>query len=613
MSATAPAGRRDVTATRLAHLLLTRLTLVVAGGLTSVIVARALGPGDRGAYRVIVTIAITAAAMGNLSVEKSQTALWEREGDRPAIEANALWLGLAVGAAAAAFTAVLTARTAVDRSTLVWGLVAVPVMMATVYVNNVHILRSRTEIVNRGSLAGAALQCSALAALALPGWLTVEWVVIIWTLSVVVNLLLLLPALPVCRPRGRTLAARTLSRGLRYHPGYVCHFLMLRLDILVLNAMSTPAAVGVYSMAVTPAELLRAMTGAVVQVTLPRQMESSRETAAAYTARTIRITAVLAAVSIVLFCLAGPPLVVAAAGPAYAGCVVPMLVLAPGVAAAATAAPAAAYLLRLDRPLRTSVMYGGALLANLALNVVLIPRAGVAGCALASTVAYTGLAAAQMGWFARSAGVPLRRLAPGAAEVREIARRLRGFLPARPPEQVLVAAEPAPARLEAQQAEVVTVGAGEDLLGFRDLERIAAHPVEHVVPARHAARPGGRAGGVAGEQPGEGEQGPGPVDVRRARGDQGAPGQRPRPVVAPLHGRPDPAAAPLVVVDRDEQQPAGGHEPDGGVERPPHCTGVVQDAPGVHHVEGPQPGEVAAVQDRSPLDRPGGAGGEGAP
>ncbi|MDP9867912.1 MULTISPECIES: lipopolysaccharide biosynthesis protein [Streptosporangium] len=417
-------------------MLLTRLTLVVAGGVTSVIVARALGPGDRGAYWVIVTIAATATAVGNLSVEKSQTTLWAQEDNRPAITANALWMGFAVGTVAAGATfAVLLSNAAMmpvaDRSTLVWALAAVPVMMAIVYVNNVHILRARTGVVNRGSLTGAALQCSALTALGLLGHLTVEWVVIIWTVSAALNLLLLLPPLPAYRPRDRRLAGRTLSCGLRYHLGSVCHFLLLRLDVLLLNGMSTPTAVGVYSMAVTPAELLRAMTDAVVQITLPRQMESSQETAAAYTARTIRITAVLAAPSIVAFCSAGPFLVVTAVGPAFTGCVIPMLVLAPGVAAAAAARPAAAYLLRLNRPVPTSLMYGAALLVNLTLNILLIPRLGATGCALASTAAYTALAAAQVGWFARSAGVPLRQLGPGAAEVREIVRRLRAFLAAR--------------------------------------------------------------------------------------------------------------------------------------------------------------------------------------
>ncbi|GHE27482.1 polysaccharide biosynthesis protein [Streptosporangium violaceochromogenes] len=406
---------------------------MVAGGLTSVIVARALGPGDRGAYWVIVTVAATATAVGNLSVEKSQTTLWAEEGNRPAITANALWLGLVVGAvaAAAAFVAVpLPGAGAVPvagRSTLVWGLAAAPVLTAIVYVNNVHVLHARTGVVNRASLAGAALQCSALVTLGFFGRLTVTWVVIVWTVSAAANLVLLLPSLPVRRPRDRRLVRRALSCGLRYHPGSVCHFLLLRLDVLILNALATPAAVGIYSVAVTPAELLRAMTDAVVQITLPRQMETSRETAAVYTARTIRITVVLAALSIALLCLAGPFLVIAAVGPAFAGCVAPMLALAPGVAATAAARPAAAYLLRLNRPLPTSLMYGAALLLNLAANVLLIPRMGVTGCALASTAAYTALAAIQVGWFTRSAGVPLRSLRPGAAEVREIAGRLRAL------------------------------------------------------------------------------------------------------------------------------------------------------------------------------------------
>ncbi|MFC7649812.1 hypothetical protein ACFQX6_62840 [Streptosporangium lutulentum] len=44
--------------------------------------ARALGPGDRGSYWVIITIATAAVALGNLSVEQSQTALWTQEEHR---------------------------------------------------------------------------------------------------------------------------------------------------------------------------------------------------------------------------------------------------------------------------------------------------------------------------------------------------------------------------------------------------------------------------------------------------------------------------------------------------------------------------------------------------
>ena len=42
------------------------------------------------------------------------------------------------------------------------------------------------------------------------------------------------------------------------------------------------------------------------------------------------------------------------------------------------------------------MMYGAALLLNVALNLLLIPRMGIVGCALASTVAYTALALGQI-------------------------------------------------------------------------------------------------------------------------------------------------------------------------------------------------------------------------
>lgn len=56
-------------------------------------------------------------------------------------------------------------------------------------------------------------------------------------------------------------------------------------------------------------------------------------------------------------------------------------------------------------------------------------------------------------------------------------------------EHVLVAAEPASHRLEVTQLKAPLVDEGEDFPGFGHLERIAAHPVDQVMPGRHAPLP----------------------------------------------------------------------------------------------------------------------------
>ena len=129
------------------------------------------------------------------------------------------------------------------------ALIAVPAGTTVIYVINVLTLRSQMYAVNRSYLIGALAQCLPLIILGLSGTLTVGWVVIIWTMSMGLPLTLLLPAL---RGSGAVpdllLARRTLGLGLRYHAGTAASYLLLRVDIFILNALEpTTAAVGLDS------------------------------------------------------------------------------------------------------------------------------------------------------------------------------------------------------------------------------------------------------------------------------------------------------------------------------------------------------------------------------
>jgi len=83
--------------------------------------------------------------------------------------------------------------------------------------------------------------------------------------------------------------------------------------------------------------------------------------------------------------------------------------------------------------------------AALALNVVailvLVPRWGIVGCALASSASYTLIATVQVARFCRASSTPVWRLLPSPARLR---RRRAGD----PLEDVFVTADPTPARDE---------------------------------------------------------------------------------------------------------------------------------------------------------------------
>jgi O-antigen/teichoic acid export membrane protein len=124
---------------------------------------------------------------------------------------------------------------------------------------------------------------------------------------------------------------------------------------------------------------------------------------------------------VTLLCAAAPLLIPLIFGSAFAHSVAPLLALAPGMWALGMARPSSAFLLRLERPLLMSAMSMAALSVNVGLNLALIPRFGVVGCAIAASVGYGALAAMQAGWLLHATGTPVRRLLPGRDDARSLA------------------------------------------------------------------------------------------------------------------------------------------------------------------------------------------------
>src|SRR6185437_7766174 len=104
------------------------------------------------------------------------------------------------------------------------------------------------------------------------GWLSVAAVVWIWTMCAALPLVMLLPVTRVrLADRDLTLARQQVAHGLRYHLGFAAMFLLLRLDVLILNGLGSATQVGLYSVAVTVAELSKIVTDSTAQVALSKQ------------------------------------------------------------------------------------------------------------------------------------------------------------------------------------------------------------------------------------------------------------------------------------------------------------------------------------------------------
>ncbi|MGI8330311.1 lipopolysaccharide biosynthesis protein [Actinomadura scrupuli] len=421
---------------KVAHTMLTSAVRFAVSGVMAIVIARTLGPQGRGGYAVLVTIAATAVTLGHLSIDASHTSLWAnaRARDFAAIATNSLLFGVVAGTLAAAASAIAVVALGPGivpvpgYGMLALALLAIPCNLTVFYLNTVLVLRERIEAVNWSGVLAVCVPCVLLLVLAALGHPTLGSVVGLWTLSAAVPLAVLIPAVrPRLRDRDLALARRALGIGLRYHIGSTSLFLLLRADILILNAFAPAAAVGLYAVAVTLVELTRVGADAIAQVILSEQMDGDHDIAAALTARITRLNVLLAVGSTGLMCAAAPLLIPVVYGAAFGASVGPLLGLAPGLIALSLTRMISAFLLRLNRPVLRSGTAVVALVVNVALNLLLIPRYGIMGCAVASSVSYCALAGLYVLWFRKATGTPVRRLVPGRAELRYFADTWAGW------------------------------------------------------------------------------------------------------------------------------------------------------------------------------------------
>ncbi|MGJ6964062.1 lipopolysaccharide biosynthesis protein [Streptosporangium sp. G11] len=401
-----------------------RLTLAA---ITGVLIARTLQPEGRGIYAMIATTGGVAVIMGSLSIGRSQIALWRDPARHRALVGNGLLLGLGLGLVSTLVTlAVVPSFVPLpEPGLLLIALLAVPFGVAAVNLNGIAQLRSRNDLVNRGVVASALVLNLPILALAATGHLTVTAVIVCWTAAVSVPFWLLLQSLGLRSMRVEpALARRQLTLSCRYHVGLAAFHLLLTADIFLLGALVSPAEVGLYTVGTAFLTFSRIPADAVTQVALPRQAVEDERDARAVSVRVLRLNLLLSSVFVCALSAASPVLVPLLYGPAFAGSVTPILLLAPGIVALSLLRPVEQYLVRLGRPMTMTAVASGALAANLALNALLIPRWGATGAALAASTAYTAMAAAEIAWFARRTSTEARELLPRLSDLRSVVSAL---------------------------------------------------------------------------------------------------------------------------------------------------------------------------------------------
>jgi O-antigen/teichoic acid export membrane protein len=416
--------------------LATRAALILIGLVTSVIMARALGPAGRGLFSLAVVVSGMVFNATNLGVgAASGYYLGRKKTPVAELAGNLLSLSVAIGAAALAvslaFSSVLVSRflPSVPLWAVVVALFTVP--FSGLLCNFQMLFRAKNDFRNFNVVEilqpGSYFVFFVLCLVFVPTHLFGASIAVFLVSNIIAGLgavLLMRRCVQFGFRWDPAIVKGTLRFGVQQNVASFLDVLNYRFDMLLVNYFLDPAYVGFYSISLVIPEKLWNIPNVLSSVLHPRVANAGNENDAnRETAQVSRITVLIIGMACIAILLLGRLLIRLLYSDRFLPAVTPMVILLPGILMISVAKVLTSALVARGYP-RANLWAGlVAVASNVACNVVLIPRMQISGAALASTVSYTLYAVVIVSYFMRVTGARLGSLvAPTAGDARYLAR-----------------------------------------------------------------------------------------------------------------------------------------------------------------------------------------------
>ncbi|AIR90816.1 lipopolysaccharide biosynthesis protein [Pseudomonas cremoricolorata] len=410
--------KRDGYLRHLALSLGTNLAMLVLRLLRNVLLARVLGPAERGVFALLSTLPdlISAATSGGLNTALGYQAAKQRS--MGLLLTQVLVYGCLL-AGLMTLLCILVARqfgTHLEANAqlglLVWLLLlAVPLSVLKTALLTLHNACGATGTYNALRLLESLLPLLLFGALL---WLwrdaALEAAVLSWLCGL--GLLASLGVYWLGRQHSIALCwdragqRELLAYSAKSHPDVLLRQAVLRGDYLLISAMLGSASLGQYAMATAAAELLFIVPEAVTTPLMKRLLQ--QETVMSkLTPLALRLTSTIMLGACLFMALIGEWLIVTLFGAEYRPAYPALLGLLPGLLGMSHASILRLDLLGKGRPGAVSWIMGLGAALNLVLNLLLIPHLGILGAALSSSAAYLAAALVMLGMYCRLSGVSI--------------------------------------------------------------------------------------------------------------------------------------------------------------------------------------------------------------
>jgi O-antigen/teichoic acid export membrane protein len=398
----------------------TKILIFGISAVTSVIIARVLGPKGKGIYALIIMIPTMAATLSSMGINFSNIYfIGKKKYPIGLIIGNSLFFSFCFGGVATLLLFILAPFMnnyfLKGSAPLIYLYISLPMIPFLLLFENIYHIFLGYRNMLKFAAVNLVIPLSYLATLLFFYYFSKLYIYqVIWSYIFALGIGLsagvyFLVQSGYCTGLAvnKKIFSESLSFGFKQHLGTVSQFLNYRFDLLIVAALLSPAEVGLYFVAVLVAETIWYIPNSLSQILYAQTASSDTQTANAFTPLVCRSTVLLTFIAVlVLFSISGiviPWLFKSQFLPS----VIALKLLLPGIFSLSISKVLGSDLVGRGFPQYTSFASFISLVLTVILDLILIPYFGIRGASLVSTVAYSANAVIVLYLFIRTTKVRL--------------------------------------------------------------------------------------------------------------------------------------------------------------------------------------------------------------
>ncbi len=406
--------------------------------LIGIIIARTLGPSGKGLLSVIAMIGAVVLQLGNLGIGSFNIyAISNKSIEKKNIIGNSLWSGLIIGIICFLVILIFVFKFPIffrniPRSYLLIYLLSLPFIFWSNFFSSILTGEQKFRKLNIFIIVTQAINLIGIILLLLVFKSNVFYVLAWYALVNVIGAIL--PMSFVFLRNGFHLnwnlkvLKKSLNYGFKICLAGIFAFLILRVDLYMVNFFKGMAEAGFYSLASSFGNIFFLLPFSIATVIFPKinaENKSKKELIAKYS-RISLFLVFLMAIGALLFIKLVIGLLY---GQAFLPSVQPIILLLPGLIAFSVATVLGQYFMSIGYPLKITISWFLVAVLNIILNFIYIPQYGMIAAALSSTVSYILALCFHYYFFNKETGLGFYDIfVPRKAEIMDIFNRIRGFL-----------------------------------------------------------------------------------------------------------------------------------------------------------------------------------------